>query len=284
VDLFRELLAQSPYERSQFLKERNPVSQKVILAKLREYESLPPEERDLRLRVTELRWYLVPLMKAPAANRNGQLATVPERLRGQVEARLLQWDKLPRAVQQQVIDNEDILNYYIEQTAKIQTTSAESPSGITAAQSDRLEKAIHQWLALSEDQRQKVRASFYQALELSPEAKNNLFITLSVPEQRQLELTLRALGRLTPPQRAECLRSFEKLASMDAEDRQEFLKSAKHWEQMTDTGRQAWKDLLTKLSRLPPVPPGLGFPPVPGAIARSVTHADSTPAGTHQPN
>src|SRR5262249_20694609 len=88
----------------------------------------------------------------------------------------------------------------------------------------------------------------------------------------------------TPPQRAECLRSFEKLAGMEPEDRQEFLKSAKLWEQMTGTERQAWKDLLTKLSRLPPVPPGLGFPPVPRAVARSMTHAGSTPAGTNQLN
>ena len=65
-------------ERKQALTNRSPEGQKLILAKVREYESLPPDERELRLRVTELRWYLLPLMTAPATNRPAQLAMIPE--------------------------------------------------------------------------------------------------------------------------------------------------------------------------------------------------------------
>ncbi|MCX6895643.1 MAG: hypothetical protein NTZ16_09140, partial [Verrucomicrobia bacterium] len=76
VDIFRKLLAQSPAEQKQFLADRSPETQRRILAKLREYESLKPDQRELRLRATELRWYLLPLLNAPATNRAMQLAAV----------------------------------------------------------------------------------------------------------------------------------------------------------------------------------------------------------------
>src|ERR1019366_7847670 len=69
ISFFRDLLAMNGAERKQALTNRSPEGQKLILDKVREYESLPPDERELRLRVTELRWYLVPLMTAPATNR-----------------------------------------------------------------------------------------------------------------------------------------------------------------------------------------------------------------------
>jgi hypothetical protein len=283
VDLFRELLAQNPSERGQFLQNRTPVSQKLILAKLREYESLSLKERELRLQVTEMHWYLVPLMKTPTANRRDMLGTTPERLRSVLEARLGQWDKLPQAVQQQVLENEDILRYYVEQAAKAETKPPEPPMAILPAQRERLEKAIRQWQALSEDQRQNIRSGFDQVLELTPQEKEKIFRTFSDPERRQIELTLRSFGNLTPPQRSECLRSFEKLAGLSAEEREEFLKSAKHWELMTPSERQSWKNLVYKLSRLPPVPPGLGFPPVPSALLRSM-NAGSPSTAANQPN
>jgi uncharacterized protein DUF3106 len=284
VDLFRQLLAQSSAERSRFLEERSPESQKLILAKLREYESLTLEQRELRLQVTEMRWYLAPLLRVSAANRKDSVGTIPERLRTLVEARLQQWDKLPAAVQQQVLDNEDILNYYIEQAAKTESQPPEPPVRITPAQNERLEKSIRQWLAFSENQRKKVRSSFNQSLALTSEAKSNYFNALPDPERHQLELTLLALDKLTPSQRSECLRSFERLASMTAEERQEFLKSANHWERMTPAERQAWKNLVSKLSKLPPVPPGLGLPPVPGGFFRSMTHSGATPVVTNPTN
>jgi hypothetical protein len=42
VDLFRELLAMTRAERRAHLTNRPPASQKLILAKLREYESMRP--------------------------------------------------------------------------------------------------------------------------------------------------------------------------------------------------------------------------------------------------
>jgi len=52
IGFFRELLAMNPGERIQALTNRTPELRSQILAKVREYESLKAEERELRLRVT----------------------------------------------------------------------------------------------------------------------------------------------------------------------------------------------------------------------------------------
>ena len=58
-------------------------------------QALGPDARELRLRATELRWYLTPLLRTPAAERAGRLALVPEDLRELVNSRVEQWDVLP---------------------------------------------------------------------------------------------------------------------------------------------------------------------------------------------
>ena len=114
ISFFRELLAMNPAERKQALTNRSPEVRSSILAKVREYESLKPDERELRLRVTELRWYLRPLMTAPATNRAAQLAMIPGRNRKLVEDRLREWDKLPPEVQKELLANEATIRYLTE--------------------------------------------------------------------------------------------------------------------------------------------------------------------------
>ena len=96
VALFRELLlAMSPADRAQAIAIRPLDTQKRILEKLTEYDILPLELRELRLRETELRWYLRPLMDEPRTNRAARLALIPEDERKLVEERLQSWDLLP---------------------------------------------------------------------------------------------------------------------------------------------------------------------------------------------
>ena len=77
VDLFRQLLAMTPDEREVFLTNRSPQIRAGILAKVNEYEALDPNERELRLRATELRWYLLPLLQESPGNRAARLAQIP---------------------------------------------------------------------------------------------------------------------------------------------------------------------------------------------------------------
>src|SRR5262252_544174 len=94
VAAFRELLNMDPEERAKALGDRREETRKRILAKIREYQSLKPDERELRLKVTELGFYLRPLMQTPATNREAQLAVIPEGYRELVQVRVERWDSL----------------------------------------------------------------------------------------------------------------------------------------------------------------------------------------------
>src|SRR5271170_8524159 len=101
VAFFRNLLAMTPGERADFLTNRPLAIRAGILVKVNEYEALDPDERELRLRATELRWYLMPLLQTGPTNRAEQLARVPDDLRDLVKDRLVQWDILPPPLKQE---------------------------------------------------------------------------------------------------------------------------------------------------------------------------------------
>jgi hypothetical protein len=267
VDLFRELLAMSPGERSRFLADRSPEARKLILAKVREYLSLKPDVRELRLRVTELRWYLWPLMNTDPTNRAPLLARIPEADRRLVQDRLLQWDVLPPNCQEQLLENEATVRYFTE----LQEQNGPRTPDISPARREKLQAGIVQWQALPENDRRNIADRFNQFFGLSEREKQQTLRTLSGPERRQIEKTLKNFSQLSPRQRAECIRSFEKFASLSVEERQQFLKNAERWKLMTPAERQAWRDVVNRVSPMmimPPVvpmPPAMAMPPRPPA-------------------
>ena len=90
--------------------------------------------------------------------------------------------------------------------------------------------------------------------------KEKALKTLSEPERQQIEKTLQTFGNLGPEQRARCISSFAKFASLSLEERQQFLKNAERWKLMPPSERQAWRQLVRELP--PPLPPRLP-PPLP---------------------
>ena len=113
---------------------------------------------------------------------------------------------------------------------------------------------------MSEDQRRNTLHRFNQFFALTAAEKEEALNTLSEPERRQIEKTLRTFGHLRPDQRAQCIRSFAKFASLSLDERQQFLKNAERWKLMSPAERQAWRQLVTRLP--PPLPPRLP-PPLP---------------------
>src|SRR6266550_301719 len=99
VTYFRELLALSPGELDRALANIAEPGRRRLQAKLQEYAALTPDEREARLRATELRWYLAPLMRTPPTNRVAQLTLVPDEYRTMVEERLKIWDLLKPEIQ-----------------------------------------------------------------------------------------------------------------------------------------------------------------------------------------
>jgi hypothetical protein len=262
VAIFRELLVMTPAERIKSLADRPPETRKLIMAKVREYLSLKPSDRELRLKVTELRWYLWPMMHMAATNRTELLARVPAEDRSSVEGRLQEWDKLPADVQKELLENEATIRYFIEQQ---RTNSAPA---ISEARQKWLERGVQQWQKLPEEQRQKMVARFSQFFDLTPSEKGKALGSLSEQERQQIEKTLHQFDRLPPQQRWQCIRSFEKFTSLSIAERQQFLKNAEYWKRLSPEERQAWTDLVEKTALLPPMPPGTVPPPRPPRITR----------------
>jgi hypothetical protein len=259
VDFFRMLLAMSARDRENYLTNKTPEVRARILDKAHEYLALDPDERELRLRATELRWYLLPLLHESPTNRAARLLMVPDDLRGLVKSRLEQWDALPGPFRQEFLDNERTLRYFTHVDATnnlIAGSGRHGPDGNDQAR----------WNALSEGERQKITNQFNRFFELTADEKQKTLNTLSGAERAQMEKTLQTFAALPPKQRVQCIRAFSEFASMNAADRAEFLKNAEHWSQMPPKERQAWRDLVSEVPQWPPVPNALIMPPLPPKI------------------
>ncbi|HEV2694575.1 MAG TPA: DUF3106 domain-containing protein [Verrucomicrobiae bacterium] len=237
VKIFRELLTLSPAERNNALTNRTPESRARIMAKVREYQKLDANERELRLRATDLRWYLTPLLRTAPAERAQDLAQVPPELRGLVESRLTQWDLLPPALQKEFLDNDHALRYF----AHVETTNT---------------------TAVSPEAR-KISEQFNQFFELTDAEKQQALGTLSEGERAAMEKTLQSFGQLPLQQRVQCVRNYAKFAGMSGPERAEFLKNAEHWSQMSPAERQSWRDLVANVPQWPPLPMQMPAEPPP---------------------
>jgi hypothetical protein len=254
VNVFRQLLAMTPQERADYLTNRPPEIRDRILVKVREYLALGPDERELRLRATELRWYLLPLLRESPPDRDARLAQVPDELRDLVRSRLEQWDALTPQSRQEFLDNEPTLHYF----SHVEPTNAPLEPGAQRGPGD---AAQARWQALSEDERRKITAQFNRFFELTPDEKQKTLNTLSEAERAQMEKTLQSFDKLPPAQRTQCIRAFTKFAGMSPAARVEFLKNAERWSQLPPKERQAWRDLVAQVPLWPPLPTARIMPP-----------------------
>jgi predicted Fe-S protein YdhL (DUF1289 family) len=113
------------------------------------------------------------------------------------------------------------------------------------------------WNTVTEDQRQKITAQCNRFFELTPMEKQKTLNTLSDAERQQMEKTLELFGQLPPAQRRQCIHAFTDFAGMSAPEKQEFLKSAQRWSQMSPKERQTWRDLVRQVPEWPPLPSSL---------------------------
>ena len=233
VAMFRALLSMSPHDREKYLTNRPSAVRAALRLKIRDYLTMDPDERELTLRETELRWQLLPLLRLAPAERAVRLAQVPDDLAPLVQSRLAEWDQLPTSTQQEFLANNSTLHYF----AHVE------PPPLPGADSD------------DDAHRQQIAAQFNQFFDLTPAEKQQTLKTLSATERAQMETTLAAFGKLTPQQRLQCIRAFTKFAELSPADRREFLKNAERWAQMSPKERQTWRDLVARVPIWPPLPP-----------------------------
>lgn len=277
VDLFRELLGMTAAERDTSLAGRSAESRELILAKLKEYQMLPPDERELRLRVTELHYHLTRLMRAPATNRPALLLGLSEHTRELLETRLQAWDQLSPELRRSLLENEAAIRYF---TDLVMTGPDQRvPDDLSPALREQRQAGLERWRALPETERTELLRRFNQFFELNGPERKKALETLSEVERRQLEKTLATFGGLTASQRQRCLQSFDKFARLEPGEQAQFLKNAERWQAMSPAERQQWRDLVAKMSRFPPLPterlaprppvPGPPLPPRPPAISEA---------------
>jgi Protein of unknown function (DUF3106) len=256
VDTFRYLLAMPPQERREYLTNWPEATRKLLMAKVREYQSLRSEQRELRLRATELRYYLLPLMTSPPTNRVAQLAKIPAEDRPLVSERIKEWDQLSPPLQSELLTNEATLQFY----SHLQAGETNKLESMPASKRKVVQEGIDHWQKLSEEQRSEIAQRFEDFFTLSVQEQAQTLHTLSEPERQQIEKTLNAFKSLPALKRIHCIASFKKFASLSPEERQEFLKNAARWQLMKPSERQAWRNLVSMVQAEPPMPIPLSPP------------------------
>lgn len=266
---FRRLLALSPSQREAELAAMPAERQKLaeaLRSKLGEYGALPAGEREARLRVLDLRWYLAPLMRLAPDQRGPRIAGIPEDLRDLVEERLQQWDALPPSLRAELLENEVIARQFLSLAATPAPERQSTMARLTAEQRQQLQESLARWQKLPEDQRQRLAEHFEHFFELPARERRKTLNTLSELERRQMEASLKRFETLSPQRRAGCIEAFGRFASMSAAERNEFLRNAERWQAMTPAERQTWRSLV---HQLPPMPPGFKLlPPLPPKPAK----------------
>jgi len=248
VQFFKELLAMTPAQQLVALSNRPPENRKLILAKVREYRSLSENERRLRLQATELEWYLVPLLKAPATNRAVLLVVVPEEYRKMIQTRLEQWDQLPESVRTNLVARRESIRLYLQMTS-----GHALPTNSVVPLRPKVEDDLAKIRLMSEADRQNLITLFNQYFDLTPREKQRALQTLSPEDQKQIEKSLSKYKGLTPDQRERCIRSFGEFANMSPAEQQQFLKNAEHWITMTPDQRRAWREVVERVAITPPM-------------------------------
>ncbi|MBI3879733.1 MAG: DUF3106 domain-containing protein [Verrucomicrobia bacterium] len=264
VNWFRELLAKPAAERALALADFSEARRELFLRKLREYDALPPEERELKLRTTELRVCLSPLLHTPREQRAALLAPLAPEERRLIEERLTQWDLLPPDLQTPLLENQTALDYFARVEGQTPAQQQSYLDGLSPVDRQRVEASLARWKQLPAAEQQRITQQSAAFFQFTEHEKQVVLAQMPAGQREQLQRTMAAVQDLPTEQREACLTALRQYAGMSPEQRQRFLTAVGRWEAMTAADRAHWRSLSSKLPPLPPLPPGLvpQFPPI----------------------
>lgn len=248
VDTFRKVLAMSQPEREKFLAELTPEKREIVRFKLDEYQGLPADEREQRLRALQTRVWVRHLIKLPASNRVERLATLAPAARQAIEERLAEWDRLPVERQKEVLTNEIVIRH-IMRSPDFMFNPALPPFPPDA----RIAQQLRHWGNLSKIDRTEILNHFqFFFEELSDKDRSKV-----LSERPQIRKSLAPIASLSREQRDRYIAGLKRFAALTPADRQKFLINAAHWERMTPAERESWRVFAKKLNSgsSPPAPP-----------------------------
>jgi hypothetical protein len=259
IAFFRQLLTTNQQGRELALRNHPEIQRGLIEAKLQEYEALPATEREHRLRATEFRYYLRPLLLTTVTNRPLQVAAIPAEHRELIRERLNRWDALTEATRRDLLAYDHAVAWLARfHVANRVSSGPPRPPVPPPPSGSRLEAELARWQAMPETQRDQLCRQFERFLELPDPQRERALGELSPEERTQMEGTLAAFARLPVSQRQLCIGSFRKFAQLSPAERAGFLKSADRWREMSPADRAHWRQIV---ANLPPLPPGFSSPP-----------------------
>jgi hypothetical protein len=277
-EYFRQLLKVKGEEREKLLAAKSKEEHRKTLRNyLSLYDGLSPEECENRIRAMELRTIMVTLLRLSPSNRAESVKLVSERDRPLVLARLKIWETLSIEEQHDVLTNE----WMIRVLSNVAAGTRREGVALSATASNQLTQVEPQaqwWRALPESRRTRIQQNFTTIFELTDaeKAKQKLEpLPLSPEERATMERTLEQFRKLPAIQRAQCVQGFGKFTELSPAERRQFLANAEEWKKMTPADREKWRKLVT---RMPPLPPGLGLPPIPTARQRPASTVLATNA------
>lgn len=252
-----------PEEREAALASRSAERREAILRKVAEYEAMPARIRENRLRVTQIHYYLMPLLQAGMDQREPLMRVIPEGDRDFIQRRLELWDAMPADIQAAVLEHKKLLSWFVRQ--EMESEADPVPGGRNDNKGFR--QMVSRWETLPLDQRQAVYRHFHRFFELSPKEQEDALAALPQPDRRRIRPAVETLRELPDGERQRTVSAYLKLARMSGTERREFLRSLREWQRLSQDERAAWRRLAQEL---PPLPPGLApsrsEPPLPDPL------------------
>ena len=267
IDNFRFWLTLSSAERAPLLASMPDAQRRALEAKLATYDVLSPDAQDLRLRETQLHWQLLGLMKLPANQRKGRLAQMSLEDRALAQERLPQWDALPAAKQKTFLDNEEVINVYLELQETPQGARGKVFAGMAPDVRFPLEQRLQKWNGLPAPQRQELSDRFSQLFQLPDRDKDKIVAALPEATRKQFGTLTESLKNLPPEERKLCTAALNKFLKMSPDEQNRFLQNAMRWQKMSEKEHNAWRQVIHSAPTLPPLPNGVEMPPMPPLIA-----------------
>jgi len=257
VTSFRELLDMGPEARAAALAKKSETNRKILTERLKEFDALSPEQRRVRLRLMQLRWELLSLLRSSPTNRTALSNSIPVEDRELINDRLKYWDRLGLDLQKWVLDNEGLLSYFISGEARSTSDLTNKLETLPPLVRQKLTNSMARWIEFTPEQQRKIYENFREVFGLDqPDRKKvldqNLLKGASQQELKQIEKVIESFQKLSREQRDQCMAYFRKFTNMTMEQRVQFLQNAERWEKMSDLEKEAWRRLINQMPAIPP--------------------------------
>jgi flagellar motor switch protein FliG len=175
---------------------------------------------------------------------------------------LRQWDALPADKQKTFLENEHVVGVYLE----LQETAPQERGKVLAALPGDirfpLEQRLQKWNSMPAAQRQELSDRFTLLFQSEETAREKIIAGLPEDVRQPVQKLTQQLKQLPPEQRQKCTLALNKFLKMAPDEQRQFLQNATRWQKMSEKEHNAWRQVVTKVPQLPPMPPGMD-PPAP---------------------